>query len=112
MLLVHEDDTSLTRYQFITHFCMAVAAIGAPVKNYAVHSFCIGAASAAAASGFPIRDICTIGRWLSSAFKDYIRPFAESQYGLQAVSQDHLGGLLTISMDNVFSFLCMKVRGL
>lgn len=69
--------------------------MGAPVGNYGGHSFRIGAASLAAAAGFPARDICSIGHWRSSfvfVFKrDHICPFPESQAYRQAVSLGHRG---------------------
>ena len=46
---------------------------------YAGHSFRIGAASTAAANGIEVSIIQTLGRWISSAYLDYIRIPAENR---------------------------------
>ena len=43
------------------------------LKNMSSHSFRIGAASTAAAAGYPRWLIQALGRWSSNCFKDYIR---------------------------------------
>lgn len=83
-LLVNEGGTPLTRYQFTALFRRSIASLGSSAQDYAAYCFRIGAASAAAATGFTALNICAIGRWRSAVFGDYIYPFT----GLQSYSQN------------------------
>ena len=42
-------------------------------EDYARHTFCIGAATTAAACGFPVDMIKTLGLWRSQAYQLYIK---------------------------------------
>ncbi|XP_033001330.1 integrase/recombinase xerD homolog [Lacerta agilis] len=72
-LLVHEDGSRLARQQFTRVMRMAIGACGLPAKEFAAHSFRIGAATAAFHWGLSTDSIKTLGRWSSNAFKSYIR---------------------------------------
>ncbi|KAM8960765.1 uncharacterized protein RCH25_036532 [Pelodytes ibericus] len=80
-LLVHADSSSLSRFQFIQVFRLAVEALGLPGSEFGGHSFRIGAASEAARLGYAERAIKQIGRWESRRFLSYVRP-----QGLTSVS--------------------------
>lgn len=75
VLLVHEDSSLLTRFQFIAIFRKTVQALGGPVERFTPHTFRKVVAPLAAASGQAQSDIQDIGRWWSRTFKEYIRPF-------------------------------------
>ncbi|XP_066484678.1 uncharacterized protein [Tiliqua scincoides] len=72
-LFCHVDASPVTFFQFRVLFRRAVADLGFRAEDYGLHSFRIGAASAAADLGLPARDIQRIGRWRSWAFKYYVR---------------------------------------
>lgn len=72
-LLVHEDGSYLSRFQFIAVFRKALQALGLNEKEYAGHSFRIGAATEAARLGLGDDVIKRIGRWESVRFRSYIR---------------------------------------
>jgi hypothetical protein len=65
--------TPLTKPEFVAAVRKALAAIGYVDKDYAGHSFRIGAATAAANAGLEDSTIRTLGRWNSAAFLSYIR---------------------------------------
>lgn len=81
ILFVHEDGLLLTRFQFTSIFHRVIHAIGGPDECFAPHSFCIGAASSAAAVGWVLTNIQAIGRWWSGAFKDNIIPLVIHSWG-------------------------------
>ena len=66
------DGQPLTKPRFTQLVRLAVEAIGLPYKNFASHSFRIGAATTAARAGIEDSTIHTLGRWSSSAFLAYI----------------------------------------
>ena len=72
-LFCHTDGGPLTIYQFWTIAKKALLALGLDGFRFGTHSFRIGAASTAAASGFKEQDIKAIGRWRSKAYKTYVR---------------------------------------
>ena len=85
---VHWNQTTITRFIFFRHFggepltsqhfsyklkeCIRL--LGLPSSNCSSHSFRIGAATSAAMAGMSDEQIKNMGRWRSSAFKQYIRP--------------------------------------
>ena len=73
-LLVHFDQSKLTRYQFQAVLKKAAKFLNWNPKGFTSHSFRIGAATTAAMNGLPITKIMEKGRWKSHAVKSYIRP--------------------------------------
>eukprot|EP00079_Xenopus_tropicalis_P014258 XP_004910611.1 PREDICTED: collagen alpha-1(III) chain-like isoform X1 [Xenopus tropicalis] len=73
-LMIHQDGSSLSRYQFIAILKRALQGLQLAVNEYGSHSFRIGAATEAARWGLGADVIRRIGRWESSRFKAYIRP--------------------------------------
>ena len=65
--------TPLTKSYFISEVRQALEAVGLPYKDFAGHSFRIGAATTAAKAGLEDSVIRTLGRWNSNAFLVYIR---------------------------------------
>ena len=63
----------LTKQKFVLCIRRALQEIGLPYRDFAGHSFRIGAATAAAKAGLENSVIRTLGRWSSSAFYTYIR---------------------------------------
>jgi len=68
-----EDRTPLSKTKFIEATREALTVTGLPAKDYAGHSFRIGAATTAAAAGLEDSTIQTLGRWKSSSYQRYIR---------------------------------------
>ena len=75
------DGRLLTR----THFVEEVRIAYLPAKNFAGHSFCIGAATTAVAAGVEDSTIQALGRWNSSAFLRYIRASPKTLEGVSRV---------------------------
>ena len=65
-----ESRIPLSKLSFVKHVRAALDEAGVPAKDYAGHSFRIGATTIAATAGSAIQ---TLGQWESSAFKRYIR---------------------------------------
>ena len=63
----------LTRPRLVAAVRKALAAAGFAPKDFAGHSFRIGAATTAAACGVPVDIIKTLGRWKSEAYQLYVR---------------------------------------
>ena len=82
---------ALTRHK-LNHLIQELAACsGVPPGCYSSHSFRIGAASTAAATGIPDWKIQALGRWSSDCYKCYIRlPNAETNTVAAAMAQTHL----------------------
>ena len=76
------DGQPLERTRLVKAVRRALTRAGLPADNFAGHSFCIGAATTAAAVGVEDSTIQALGRWKSSAFKLYVHP-----------STDHLAGV-------------------
>ena len=70
---IKKDGMPLTKPDFVLAVRQALQVTGHPYKNYAGHSFRIGAATTAAKAGIEDSTICTLGRWNSTAFLCYIR---------------------------------------
>ena len=68
-----ESGVPLSKVNFMKHVWTALEQAGLPAKDYAGHSFRIGAANTAAVAGLEDSAIQTLSRWQSSAFKRYIR---------------------------------------
>ena len=68
-----ESRIPLSKSSFVKHVRAALEEAGLLAKDYASHSFRIGAATTAAVAGLEDSAIQTLGRWESSAFKRYIR---------------------------------------
>eukprot|EP00079_Xenopus_tropicalis_P032320 XP_017946091.1 PREDICTED: uncharacterized protein LOC101731448 isoform X2 [Xenopus tropicalis] len=73
-LMIHQDGSSLSRYQFIAILKRALKGLQLAGKEYGSHSFRIGAATEAARWGLGADVIRRIGRWESNRFKAYVRP--------------------------------------
>ena len=75
-----EDNRYLTRESFVRGVRKALEEAGYAGKDYAGHSFRIGAATTAARCGLQDSLIKTLGRWESSAYTLYIRTPPETLY--------------------------------
>ncbi|KAM3918946.1 uncharacterized protein RB166_013684 [Leptodactylus fuscus] len=73
-LLIHENLSCLSRFQFVQVLRRGLDLLGLPAKDYSSHSFRIGAATEAARWGLPEDLIKRIGRWESDRFRLYVRP--------------------------------------
>ena len=71
-LFIHEDGAPLTRLNLNVRLQKVLSAAGWQGR-YTLHSFRVGAATTAAALGFPEHLIKALGRWNSDAYKLYIR---------------------------------------
>ena len=71
-LFMLQSGIPLTRQTFIHWLKCALNRLGID-GNYSGHSFRIGAATTAAATGVPDHLIKTLGRWLSNAYQVYLR---------------------------------------
>lgn len=72
-LFIWQDGRYLTRQSFVQAIREALSMAGMEAKNYAGHSFHIGAATSAAECGLPESTIKMLGRWQSSAYMLYIK---------------------------------------
>ena len=82
-LFMHEDGAPLTRVNLNIRLQKVLSSAGWQGR-YTLHSFRVGAATTAAALGFPEHLIKALGRWNSDAYKVYIRLSAAR---LQAASR-------------------------
>ena len=73
LLFRFEDGRLLTKDRFIKGVRDTLTQAGVEAKQYAGHSFRIGAATMAGKKGLPSEKIQTLGRWESSAYLLYIR---------------------------------------
>ena len=83
-LFQHSDGRPLTKAAFVDQVRKTLALAGVDERNYAGHSFRIGAATTAAAAGVDDSMIQTLGRWKSSAYLVYIRVPRESLAAISA----------------------------
>lgn len=72
-LFCHANGSPVTRSQFSGVLSKAIQRLGMPVGVFKSHSFRIGRATSLASQGVPSEAIQTMGRWRSSAYKNYIR---------------------------------------
>lgn len=72
-LFKFQDGRLLTKNRFVSYIRDALARAGLDPKDYAGHSFRIGAATTAGALGIPESTIKMLGRWSSSAYLLYIK---------------------------------------
>ncbi|XP_041438195.1 uncharacterized protein LOC121400005 isoform X1 [Xenopus laevis] len=73
-LLVHADESVMSRFQFIAVLRKCLTGLGLVDKEYSSHSFRIGAATEAARCGLDDATIRRLGRWESRRFQLYVRP--------------------------------------
>ncbi|KAJ8518857.1 hypothetical protein ONZ45_g4091 [Pleurotus djamor] len=71
-LFVSSDGLPLTRDNFIARLKLSLLLAGCDPSGFSGHSFRRGAASSAAAAGYPDHLIQQLGRWRSDAYKLYI----------------------------------------
>ena len=71
-LLCLGDGTPLTHSKFVKMLCSVLQELGFQAAIYAGHSFRIGAATTAAATGLPDYLIKELGRWSSECYIRYI----------------------------------------
>ena len=72
-LFVFPDGKPIPRSFFIAYLKKALSVAGIPTNKFHGHSFRIGGASFAAANGYTVAQIQSMGRWKSGAFRKYIR---------------------------------------
>lgn len=72
-LFVWDDGKYPTRARFVASIRAALTEAGYVAKDYAGHSFRIGAATTAAPRGIQDSLFKTLGRWESSAYTRYVR---------------------------------------
>ena len=72
-LFKFQDGRPLTRQWFVMAVKEALDVAGVEAGQYSGHSFCIGAATTAAARGLEDSTVQTLGRWKSLAYLEYIR---------------------------------------
>ena len=68
-----QDGSPLSKSQFVAEVRSALLAANLPARDFAGHSFRIGAATTAATAGLDDSTIQTLGRWKSSSYLLYIR---------------------------------------
>ncbi len=73
-LFTFEDGSFLTPRLVSNTLKSVISRAGLDSSGYSSHSFRIGAATTAAASGVPDHLVQKLGRWSSDAYKSYIRP--------------------------------------
>jgi hypothetical protein len=67
------DNTPVLRQYFTAQLRLALKFNDLDLSRYQTHSFRIGTATTAAASGYTEIQIQNMGRWKSNAFRKYIR---------------------------------------
>lgn len=72
-LFLWSDGKPVTKTRLVEEVRLALRGAGLPEKEFAGHSFRIGAATTASAAGVEDSTIQALGRWKSSAFLSYIR---------------------------------------
>ena len=83
-LFLWADGSPLSKSKFVEEVRLALNKAGLPAKDYAGHSFRIGAATSAATVGIQDSAIQILGRWKSSSYQLYIR---SAPHQLAEVSQ-------------------------
>ena len=77
-----ENRIPLSKTKFVEAIRRALTAANLPAKDYAGHSFRIGAATTAASAGLEDSTIQTLGRWKSASFQLYIRTSPQQLAGV------------------------------
>ena len=72
-LFIFADGSYLTRSRFATMISDTLQQAGVDHKQYATHSFCIGAGTTAKEAGISDVHIKMLGRWKSNAYQLYVR---------------------------------------
>ena len=72
-LFCWRSSAPVMRSEFSAHLNQALTTIGLAGANMRPHSFRIGAATSAAAAGVPDDQIQRLGRWISDAYRRYVR---------------------------------------
>ena len=72
LLFISTDGAFLTQQVFVTAVRKVLESAGVDQSKYCGHSFCIGAATTAAAQGVEDSVIKTLGRWESTAYLQYV----------------------------------------
>ena len=87
-LLTFHNGRFLTRLDVSTMTKLLLSHSEKDTSPYSSHSYCIGAATTAAAAGLPDSQIQSLGRWHSSAFNLYIRtcPSFRWRHGMLGVT--------------------------
>lgn len=67
------DGTVLTKSIFVDQTKFLLSCLGIPPRQFSGHSYRIGCATSAAASGFRDYEIKLLGRWSSEAYQRYVR---------------------------------------
>ena len=80
-----QSGTALTRASFVCRVQKVLKESGIDADKFSGHSFCIGAASTAAAKGVEDSLIKTLGRWESLAYLLYIQVPREQLADLSVV---------------------------
>ena len=108
------DGSPLTKSKFVEKFRTLLSQAGVDSSLYLGHSFCIGAASTAAANGVEDSLIQTLGRWKSSAYLTYVRIPAKNLAAISASICNnnlsfeayntivHLGGYYFVPWGNIW----------
>ena len=84
-----QDGRFLTKARFIDHIREVLGKAGLSPRDYAGHSFRIGAATTARACGLNDSTIQMLGRWSSSAYLAYIKT-SRKQLANQSAVLGHL----------------------
>lgn len=71
---IHQDLSSLTRYQFSAVLASCLKRLKLPGFCFSSHSFRIGVATTAYSLGFSADVLKKLGRWDSDRYKIYVRP--------------------------------------
>lgn len=71
---IHEDLSSLTRYQFSAVLASCLKRLNLSGYQFSSHSFRIGAATTADSIGFSESKVKKVDRWGSNRYKLYVRP--------------------------------------
>ena len=88
-LLVHEEGSPLTRFQFKRVCQLALTKLGVHTVDFSSHSFQIWVATNAAALGMGPGLIQAMGHWKSDCFRRYVRPHLGPHYKLGGCGSIH-----------------------
>ena len=80
LLFIFTNGKWLSRVSLAKELRSALQGCGLPADHYFKRSFCIGAATIAAAAGVPSWLIKVLGRWSSDCYERYIRTPQETLF--------------------------------